>query len=111
MTDTITLESLGGGAAGEKFQDELDRVVENIQDPNTEAKAKRSITIKVIFTPTVDRSMGQLHIEASSKLAATIAFETQAFFGQQDGTYVAREHNPNQMTLDDAIVAAKEKQE
>ena len=33
--ETVSLSNLGGGAAVEKFNDELVEVLRNIQDPNT----------------------------------------------------------------------------
>ena len=40
---------LANGAMRNQFDRELRRVLENIQDPNTKAEAKRSITVKIEF--------------------------------------------------------------
>lgn len=47
----MTLANLGGGAAVERFQEELQKVITNILDPNTEAQAKRSVVLKVTIKP------------------------------------------------------------
>lgn len=101
MGNQITLANLGGGAAVEKFEDELNKVIENILDPNTDPGAKRSIRLDVTIKPTSDRKFGQVDIVAAAKLAPAIAFETQAFFGRVQGELVAYEDNPRQTTIED----------
>ena len=77
MADQLSLINLGGGAAVEQFQVELDRVLENIMDPNT-GHTKRAITMKVEFQPSTDRSTYNLRISCSSKLAAYEVSENKA---------------------------------
>lgn len=98
----LNLANLGGGVAVEKFQDELHRVVENIQDPNTEATAKRRITLTVTFKPHKERGHGKVELSCESKLAPSLAYETQAFMGidRRTGAVVACENNPRQMEME-----------
>lgn len=103
MSNQITLANLGGGAAVEKFEDELQRVVENILDPNTEPEAKREVILKVAIKPDKDREFGAISIVASCKLAPASAYNTRAYFGQDAETFVAYEDNPRQTTIDDFI--------
>ena len=97
----LNLANLGGGAVLEKFADELEKTIENILDPNTEAKVKREVTIKVTISPTDTRTWGEIQIAATSKLAPTKAFVTRAYFGVDNGRHIACEDNPEQLTLDD----------
>jgi len=100
----ITLANLGGGAAIEKVQEELGRVVENILDPNTNATASRSIVLTITFKPAKDRSFGDVEVATQAKLAPSTAFSTRAFFGaDKEGKHVAFEDNPKQVTIQDFL--------
>jgi len=46
---------LGRGAMLERFDYELDRVVDNILDPNTPANKPRKITMEITLLPDADR--------------------------------------------------------
>ena len=52
----LNLNNIKGGAAVEMFEQELARVLENINNPNTEPDATREITMKFTFKPAKDRS-------------------------------------------------------
>lgn len=52
---TLTLDNVGGGAAPELFQHELEKVLANIRDVNTPAKKARTITLSIAFLPKEDR--------------------------------------------------------
>jgi len=69
MPDQISLINLGGGAAVEKFQIELNQVLANIMDVNTD-EGKREIVLKVEFKPSRDRDACDIRIHCKSKLAA-----------------------------------------
>ena len=45
----VDLTQLAGGTLQEKFDREITRVVENMQDPNTPFNEKRGITINISF--------------------------------------------------------------
>jgi len=104
----ITLANIGGGAAVEKFEDELKKVVENILDPNTEPNAKRTIVLTVTIKPTKDRTHGPVTVSAVSKLAPTMTYGTVAYFGMDGETPVAFEDNPKQVTIGDFIANKQE---
>jgi len=65
----LTLEGLGGGAVLERFTYELERLLKNIDDPNTKPDATRTITIKLHFKASEDRSSAVIAVETASKLA------------------------------------------
>lgn len=73
------LDDLMNGAMTERFNRELSSVMRNIQDPNTDPKAKRKITITLEFAPNERRDMANLKMDITSKLAASMAI-TQAVF-------------------------------
>ena len=99
MADQLSLINLGGGAAVEKFQIELNRVLENLMDPNT-GDGKREITLKVEFRPSRDRDACNLRVSCSSKLAAYEMFESKAYMGLgRSGKAEIYESNPAQLGL------------
>ena|SRR3990167_3621630 len=109
MLGTISLETLGGGVALEKFKEELTKVVENILDPNTEPMAKRTIVLTVTVKPTRDRSDGAIDISCQAKLAPATSVITRAFFGKQGQQFLAFEDNPRQVTIEQFVEQAQEK--
>ena len=96
---TVSLDTLGQGAAIEKFHDELTRVLENILDPNTKPTAKREVILKVILRPDEDRSFANAIIEVSSKLAPTKPVGTAIYIGRLAGHAIATERDTRQMKL------------
>ena len=82
------LTTLGAGAAIEKFQSALRDVMDNIKDPNTQAKAKRKIVLEFLFLPQEDREMVMVGITAKSVLPSTKPTADTLFIGRRDGETV-----------------------
>ncbi len=104
----VRLDSLGQGAAIEKFEDELNRVLENVLDPNTKPTTSRSVTLTVTLKPDEDRSFANTVIEVKSKLAPSRAVGTALYIGRHAGRAVATERDTRQMRFDDNVVGMKE---
>lgn len=83
------INTVGAGAAAEKFAAELKAVLENIRDPNTQADAKRKIVIEWVFEPDQDRELVKTSISARSVFAATKPTSEMMFIGRQAGETVA----------------------
>lgn len=65
-----SLLEMARGAILERVDKEAEKIWENIHDPNTEHKAKRSITLKLIFQAAdEDREVVSMQAEAVTKLA------------------------------------------
>lgn len=94
----LSLDTLAGGAAVEKFNAELERVLQNITDINT-TEGERSITLKAKIKPDADRSICRVQIQVTSTLAPEAPFGTQMFLGREGGRTVAFEHDPQQLKL------------
>lgn len=88
---TVSLDNLGGGAAVEKFNDELAEVLRNIQDPNTNPTTVRDIKLTVSLKPTEDRASAAVLISTTKKLAPIKAFASQVFIGRGATGVEARE--------------------
>lgn len=97
--DQVSLTSLMGGLAVERFDDELAKMLANIVDPNTPPTAKREITLKMSFKPDKGRDLGAVEIQVSSKLAPAEKMGTRLFISLTRSGPVATEHNPNQPLL------------
>lgn len=67
---------MAAGAIEEKVDYEVSRVIDNIIDPNTDPKAKRKITVTLVFQPDAERRHIALQAEAKSALAPTAAVAT-----------------------------------
>lgn len=109
----ITLANFGGGALEERFQDELKKVIKNIQDPNTDAEAKRTIDIKVTVQPMKgNRDICGYVASCSSKLGKDTALEGFITAGMDPitGLIEASEHRPRQGTLFETQVGKKLRQ-
>lgn len=70
MTKDLSIETLCGGAVQERINRALRKVSDNILDPNTEAKKKRSISLTLTFIPNeTDREDCSVEANVSIKLA------------------------------------------
>ena len=96
----LSFENLGAGAAEEKFEESLKRVLTNILDPNTNPKMAREIILRVKVKPSEDRTDAEVIITCDVKLAQDKPFPTRIFIGKNaNGRPEAHEINANQMQL------------
>lgn len=104
----VSLATLGSGAAVELFDQEFRRVLANIADPNTPAKAVREVKLAVKIKPTETREYATVEIHVSHKGAAPTPYETGVFMGVDEGGPRASENNPRQDELPPTIINMKE---
>lgn len=102
----INLAELAGGTLQEKFDREITRVVQNMQDPNTPFGEKRGITINLSFHQNEARDDAKIEISVKSKIAACISAKTHFAMGQdlRSGQVIVKEYGkgiPGQMVLSD----------
>lgn len=97
----ITLANIANGAAVELFAREFQRALENIDDPNTKAKAKRTITVKVILTPDEARDRIDAAVAVESKFPSVKPGTSTMYLGRRGGKVHATEVNPKQPSLFD----------
>ena len=101
----VTLDTIGGGVLAELFAVELARILANIADPNMEAKAKRTMTLTVTFTPNRERDVADVTLTCTSKLAGIQTVDAQVFLGKHKGQLIAVESDPRQSSLFDQPLA------
>ena len=104
----ISLETLGQGAAVELFSEELQKVLDNVLDPNTKATAVRSVTLKFIVKPDEDRTFASTALECTAKLAPTRPVGVPIYIGKHAGLAVATERDTRQLAFEDNVVGMKE---
>lgn len=72
------------GALMERANYELERIVENILDPNTPAAKKRKLTVTLELLPDEDRRMIQISATAKSALMATTPIQAAFWLSTDD---------------------------
>ena len=95
MHEKLTMTSICGGAVQEKVDRALRAVADNILDPNTDPKKKRSITLKIVFQPNEDdREDVAVHVEVTKSLAPEAGVKTQLFIAKdlESGAMTVQEH-------------------
>lgn len=98
-SDMVTLSTLKGGACVELFQRELEAVLANIADLNTDHKVKRKITLEVVFTSDEERTSSAVGVKCSAKLAPAKQTASVLYHGIRRGKRIAVESNPSQSDL------------
>lgn len=78
----INILQLAQEAVQEKLDREFEKVFENIQDPNVNATAKRTITLKIDLVPDDVRQVVKTNVTATSKLAPTDPVTTTILTGK-----------------------------
>lgn len=93
MDKTIKLDlpALGAGSLQEKVDKELEKVFDNILDPNTDIKTKRKLTITLTMVPDDTREVIGTSMEVKSSLAPQKGVATTVLVGQKDGKVYANE--------------------
>jgi len=80
--DQLTLENICGGAVSERFHRALSAILKNMRDPNTPAKAKRTLTLEFNFSPHADRCGAGVAFSIKEKLAGDEAVEGNIYMAQ-----------------------------
>ena len=78
----IDMEKFANGAFTEQINREIKKVTENIQDPNTDATAKRRITVVIEFKPNETRNFVTTGVQAKSTLAPALGAVTALSMGK-----------------------------
>jgi hypothetical protein len=77
MPVSIDLTNFADGSVAEKFNQELQKVLENIADPNTDPKKVRKLTLTVKVAGNDKREVLDVQVEAKSALVPAKAIETK----------------------------------
>lgn len=83
-TIKIDLSKIANTALQEKVDKELEKVLDNILDPNTEAKAARKVTITLTMSTDDERTVVKTGMEVKSTLAPQKGVATTVIVGRDD---------------------------
>lgn len=78
----INMEEFANGAFTAQINREIQKVTENIQDPNTDATAKRRVTVVIEFKPNEARNFVTTGVQAKSTLAPALGAVTALNMGK-----------------------------
>lgn len=99
-----SLSDLMDGSVEERFNAELDKVWQNVYDPNTDPKKARTLTLKVKIIPSERRDSCDFRVNVTSSLApyADLTQTVMLAIGS-DGTIKATERTdqvPGQLDIE-----------
>lgn len=102
----FNMEQFAKGAFSAQVNRELENVMNNIADPNTDAKAKRKITVTIEMSSNENRDFITTSVTAQSKLAPALGAVTAISMGKnlKTGKVEAQEIGnqiPGQMSIDE----------
>ena len=81
----FNLETFAGGELSRQINRDIEAVMRNVVDPNTDAKAKRKITVTIEFKPNEQRNFITTNVNSKPTLAPALGAVT-ALGVQQDLT-------------------------
>lgn len=77
MPNILDLNTLANGSVAERINEELRNVLQNISDPNTDAKKVRKLTLTISLRSDDQRNLAQVNIVAKTSLAPAKDIETK----------------------------------
>lgn len=88
----LNLAEMAEGAFLEQFTIELNKVLANIKDPNTDAKKPRKITLTATLKADEDREIVAFEVQSKATLVPPKPLSTKIIIGRApDGTVVGSE--------------------
>lgn len=82
----LSIETLYCGGAVERIKSEIQRVLENIIDPNTPPKATRKVSLTMTIKPNEQRNMAEVLVATSSTVCPASPIETSIYIGANPAT-------------------------
>ena len=104
----FNLEEFTGGKLSVQLNKALEKITENVQDPNTDAQKVRKINVSISFRPNDERNFVATTVETKLSLAPELGATTALSMGRdlRTGEVEAVEifnQIPGQMNVDDVI--------
>ena len=104
----INLEQFAGGKLSVQLNKALEKITENVQDPNTDAQKVRKINVSISFRINDERNFVATTVETKLSLAPELGATTALSMGRdlRTGEVEAVEifnQIPGQMNVDDVI--------
>ena len=104
----FNLEEFAGGKLSVQLNKALEKITENVQDPNTDAQKVRKINVSISFRPNDERNFVATTVETKLSLEPELGATTALSMGRdlRTGEVEAVEifnQIPGQMNVDDVI--------
>lgn len=104
----IDLEQFAGGKLSVQLNKALEKITENVQDPNTDAQKVRKINVSISFRPNDERNFVATTVETKLSLAPELGATTALSMGRDLRTGEVEavkifNQIPGQMNVDDVI--------
>ena len=104
----IDLEQFAGGKLSVQLNKALEKITENVQDPNTDAQKVRKINVSISFRPNDERNFVATTVETKLSLSPELGSTKALSMGRdlRTGEVEAVEifnQIPGQMNVDDVI--------
>ena len=77
MRQIIDLNTFASGALSEKVNIELQKVLENISDPNTDHKKARKVTVTMTLKANERRNLASVLVDPKSTLTPAVGVESE----------------------------------
>lgn len=96
----ITVGEIDRGLLVDQINEELNKIVRDIADPNKEATKKRVIDVKISFTPSKSRREAEVSYLVTHRPSTHVERKSTVYLGHaEDGTPIAKPYIPNQIEL------------
>lgn len=110
----VNLQTFAGGSLAEQLNTELQKVIDNIADPNTDSGKARKLTCTITIKPSSKRSTAAVSIQTKSTLVPVMPSETTIMIDKDitTGRVLAAEIGnqvPGQIEMDLDIPPAMDK--
>lgn len=99
----INLEQFAGGKLSVQLNKALEKITENVQDPNTDAQKVRKINVSISFRPNDERNFVATTVETKLSLAPELGATTALSMGGEVEAVEIFNQIPGQMNVDDVI--------
>lgn len=110
MPNAIDLSKLADGAVQERFSIELQKVLDNILDPNTDSKKKRKLQLTLTFETNEDRDITHVTIDAKTTLAPAAGIYTKFWMDRDPKGNAAAAEFAQGRLFDEASVTEESEQ-
>lgn len=77
MKQIIDLNTFAGGALAEKVNIEVQKVLDNIADPNTDHKKARKVQVNITLKANEKRNLANVIVDTKSTLVPAVGVETE----------------------------------
>ena len=103
--DKFNIANLAKGALIEQAEGEIQKVIDNIADPNTDCKKARKVTITLTFKPIDEsRELATIDIQTKSSVVPYDSVRTNICLGKDnEGNVIAEEYTKGTIAGQTAI--------